>query len=165
MALEVETKLVVSCLLQPSRETMYATELMADLKERVVGRLQISTNGLGSYSVAVERVFGGDVDFGQIVKHARRGQPATRDISTSLAKRHNLTTHMSLRRNTRRTNGFSKSVSNHEHALALYIFWYNFMRPHMSLGPVTTPAMAAGLTERPLSRKWLLQRSPKDSEN
>ena len=67
---------------------------------------------------------------------------------------------MSLRRYTRRTNAFSKTVTNHEHALALYVFWYNFMRPHMSLGPLTTPAMASGLTDHPLPWKWLVQRLP-----
>ena len=157
-AIDVETKVVITCLLRPGRDTAYAVEVMTDLQSRVMGRLQITTDGLGSYPIAVERVFGSDVDYGQTVKHSRAGQPAQEHIGTSHIERHNLTTRMSVRRYTRKTNAFSKKVENHEHALALYIFWYNFMRPHLSLGALTTPAMAAGLTDRPLTWKWFLQR-------
>ena len=42
--------------------------------------------------------------------------------------------------------GFQKKWRNHEHALALHYFIYNFCRKHMTLG--TTPAVAAGITDR-----------------
>ena len=51
-----------------------------------------------------------------------------------------------MRRFTRLTNGFSKKLDNHIHALALYFAFYNFCRIHKSLR--VTPAMAAGLTDR-----------------
>jgi len=53
---------------------------------------------------------------------------------------------MSMRRFTRLTNGFSKKLENHCHALALYFVFYNFLRIHKTLR--VTPAMAAGLTDR-----------------
>ena len=53
---------------------------------------------------------------------------------------------MSLRRFTRLTNGFSKKLDNHVHALALYFVFYNFCRIHKSLR--VSPAMQAGLTDR-----------------
>jgi hypothetical protein len=47
---------------------------------------------------------------------------------------------------TRLTNAFSKKVKNHAHAMALHFLYYNFVRIHKTLR--TTPAMAAGVTER-----------------
>jgi hypothetical protein len=51
---------------------------------------------------------------------------------------------MSMRRFTRLTNGFSKKIENHGHAVALYFMFYNFCRVHQTLR--VTPAMEAGLT-------------------
>lgn len=51
---------------------------------------------------------------------------------------------MGMRRFTRLTNGFSKKVENHEHALAIYFMHYNFCRIHQTLH--VTPAMEAGST-------------------
>ena len=50
-----------------------------------------------------------------------------------------------MRRFTRLTNGFSKKVENHTHALSLYFMYYNFCRIHQTLR--VTPAMAAGVTD------------------
>ncbi len=52
---------------------------------------------------------------------------------------------MSTRRFTRLTNGFSKKVENHEHAVDLHFMHYNFCRIHQSLR--VTPAMEAGITD------------------
>lgn len=49
-----------------------------------------------------------------------------------------------MRRFTGLTNGFSKKLENHEHALALYLMYYNFARVHQTLR--VTPAMAAGVS-------------------
>ncbi len=71
------------------------------------------------------------------------GMPDREHISTSHTERQNLTMRMSMRRFTRLTNGFSKKLENHEHALALYFMYYNFARIHQTLR--VTPAMEAGI--------------------
>ena len=45
--------------------------------------------------------------------------------------------------------GYSKSLEMHKLAVALHFGVYNFVREHHSLG--TTPAVAAGLEEKPWS--------------
>ena len=62
---------------------------------------------------------------------------------------------MSMRRFTRLTNGFSKKIENHAHAIALHFMYYNFVRIHKSLR--VTPAMDAGLTKKLWSIEDLVQ--------
>jgi hypothetical protein len=117
---------------------------------------------------AVEKAFGGKVDYAQLIKtygsdpegekryspavctgcktEQRSGEPDPQYISTSYVERQNLTVRMSMRRFTRLTNGFSKKVENHEHAVALHFFHYNFIRKHQTLK--TTPAVAAGIASK-----------------
>jgi len=52
---------------------------------------------------------------------------------------------MQMRRFTRLTNGFSKSVEHHRLACAIHFVHYNFARIHQTLR--VTPAMEAGLTD------------------
>jgi hypothetical protein len=47
---------------------------------------------------------------------------------------------------TRLTNAFSKELTNHACAMALYFLYYNFVRVHQTLK--LSPAMAAGITKR-----------------
>ena len=78
-------------------------------------------------------------------------------ISTSFVERVSLTTRMSMRRYTRKTNAHSKSLEHHRYALVFYFTyftWYNFCRRHSSIG--TTPAVAAGLVEFPHDTGWIL---------
>jgi len=53
---------------------------------------------------------------------------------------------MAMRRFTRLTNGFSKRLENHKHAIALHYFHYNFIRKHQTIK--TTPAVMAGVTDK-----------------
>ncbi len=73
------------------------------------------------------------------------GNPKPKDISTSYVERQNLTMRTQMRRFTRLTNGFSKKVENHEHAIALHYMHYNFCRVHQTLR--VTLAMEAGMTD------------------
>ena len=79
-------------------------------------------------------------------KDAITGNPHPKHISTSYTERANLTMRMAMRRFTRLTSAFSKKLENHAHMVALYAFWYNFVRIHKTLK--VTPAMAAGIETR-----------------
>ena len=174
-----DSKLIISWTVSPGRGSEYAIDLMDDLRSRLANRVQLTTDGHRAYLEAVEGAFGGDVDYGELVKvygpasgpEAQRryspaecigttkmpivGLPDLASISTSIVERHNLTTRMSVRRFTRLTNAFSKKIENHCHAAALYAVWYNFCRPHKTLKG-DTPAMAAGLTDREHSLVWIV---------
>ena len=79
-------------------------------------------------------------------KNRMRGFPDKKHISTSFVERQNLTMRMNMRRFTRLTNGFSKKIENHAHAIALHFMYYNFVRIHKTLR--VTPAMEAGITKK-----------------
>lgn len=175
--IDSDSKLLISWLVSPGRDSGYAIEFMDDVCSRLAQRVQLTTDGHRAYLEAVEGAFGGDVDYAQLIKlygsspevpqgryspaqciGSKKvpivGSPDDPAISTSHVERHNLTTRMSLRRFTRLTNAFSKKVENHGHALALYFVWYNFCRLHKTLG--TTPAMAARLAETPCGMDWIV---------
>jgi IS1 family transposase len=167
VAIDPDSKLVPSYRVgKRTREN--AVAFMADLSDRLSVRIQLSSDALRTYEDAVERAFGADVDYGQIVKFydnepigpgryspprvtgaARTviaGSPDQRHISTSLVERQNLTMRMQMRRFTRLTNGFSKKVENLKAAVSLHFAHYNFVRLHRSIR--ITPAMAAGVSDR-----------------
>ena len=144
VALDPETKLVISWYVSSGRSEPEAYTFMSDLRSRIADGAMIATDKLHSYSESIEAAFGNQATHLQMTKRS------SDDVCTSHIERHNGTTRTFVKRFARRTNAFSKKVRNHQLALALYFVWYNFCRPHKSLGPVTTPAMAAGLTEWPM---------------
>lgn len=167
-ALDADSKLIVSYLVG-GRDSGYAYEFMQDVADRLANRVQLTTDGHSAYLEAVEGAFGCDVDFAQLVKlygtapeaargryspaeciGARKvpveGKPDPAHVSTSYVERQNLTMRLHMRRFTRLTNGFSKKVENHAHAVALHVMYYNFVRLHSKLR--MTPAMAAGVSTR-----------------
>src|SRR5439155_15028945 len=79
------------------------------------------------------------------VKQSLAENPDHKHVSTSYVERQNLTMRMWMRRFTRLTNGFSKKLENHEHAVAIHYMYYNFGRIHQSLR--VTPAMEAGISD------------------
>jgi IS1 family transposase len=165
-ALCADTKLV-PCWLVGRRSARYANHFIADLASRLANRVQLTTDGHRVYLDEVEEAFGANVDYAMLVKlygadpepegrynPARcigaistrvTGNPNERYISTSYAERQNLSMRMQMRRFTRLTNGFSKKLENHLHALAIYFMYYNFGRIHQTLR--VTPAMAAGVSD------------------
>ncbi len=74
------------------------------------------------------------------------GRPDLKHVSTSFTERQNLSVRMATRRYTRLTNAFSGKLENHDAAVALYCFAYNFIKIHRTLR--VTPAMASGVTDR-----------------
>jgi len=171
-ALDADTKLIVTWLVG-QRTAENAHHFMQDLHRRLTKRVQLTTDAFTAYITAVEGAFGWQgVDFSQLVKHytgdptgrysppictgvtrySIMGSPDPAHVSTSFVERQNLHLRMNARRFTRLTNGFSKKVENHAHAVALHFMVYNFCRSHGTLtkakkGIHTTPAMAAGVTD------------------
>jgi len=165
-AIDAETKLVPAFKVG-DRDAATADAFMQDVASRMKNRLQVSTDGLRAYVEAIEKAFGGDVDYGQIVKSygpqevngVRRysppefvscekkvinGAPDCDLISTSYVERLNATTRHHMRRLTRLTLAFSKVRANFEAAVGLHFAYYNFVKRHNTLR--CTPAMAAGVT-------------------
>ena len=164
-AVDAETKLVPAFKVG-KRDVATANAFVRDIASRMRNRVQISTDGLRAYVEAVEKAFGADVDYAQIVKtygheevsDNRRysapdfvssekkvivGNPDERLISTSYVERLNATTRLHMRRLTRLTLAFSKKLENFEAAVALHFAYYNFVKRHNTLR--CTPAMAAGV--------------------
>jgi len=61
--IDADTKLILSYLCG-GRDADWATQFMEDLASRVATRIQITTDGLKAYAVAVEGAFGMDVELG-----------------------------------------------------------------------------------------------------
>jgi IS1 family transposase len=169
-AIDADTKLIVTWHLG-KRTSDDADLFVRDLAARVVSeRVQISTDGLGTYNEPIQHWFeyradhGSEVkDYGlldgdtperkyspmvvkQVVRTPIWGVPDPDHISTAYVERQNLTMRMSMRRFTRLTNGFSKKAENLQRALAINFMYYNFCRKHQTIK--TTPAIKAGLTDR-----------------
>ena len=166
VALDAESKLVITHTVG-HRNSYTALRLMSDLRKRIIGEFQLSTDGFRAYVDAAEIAFGTEVHFGQLVKiysgdeciGARptvvAGYPRLDKISTSYVERNNLTMRMSVRRIARKTNAFSKKSENLLTALSLHFGHYNFCRIHRSLK--MTPAMAAGITDHIWSLEELVE--------
>jgi IS1 family transposase len=177
-AIDADTKLIISYTLG-DRGAGTANLFMRDVASRITNRIQLTTDGHRVYAEAVEDAFGADIDYAMLVKiygasndspesryspatcigcrtGVLAGNPDPKYISTSFVERQNLSMRMGMRRFTRLTNGFSKKLENHGHAVALYFMHYNFCRVHKTLR--VTPAMEAGLTDHVWEIEELLEK-------
>lgn len=176
-AIDSDSKLMVSWF-SGDRDARCMNLFVKDAAKRVVGPVQVSTDGFIGYREAISEAFGWDASLGQvqkiftstpdkgpskkyspgvIVAQSKEpifGNPDYAKISTSHVERQNLNIRMGNRRFTRLTNAFSKKLENHAHSLALYFFYYNFVRIHKSLK--VTPAMAAGVSDTLMSMSDLV---------
>lgn len=175
IALDADSKLVVSYMLG-RRDAWTGSEFMWDVADRIDVRVQLTSDGHRSYLEAVPHAFGDEIDFAVLVKlygyeqpdHSRysppkcigarrraiSGDPDPDHISTSYIERQNLSLRMGCRRYTRLTNAFSKKLENHQHAIALHYWFYNFSRKHQTLG--MTPAVVAGIADQPMAISGLV---------
>lgn len=175
-AIDADSKLAISWLVG-GRDGEYALAFVDDLRQRLAGRVQLTSDGHKAYLEAVEEAFGDDVDYAVLQKlygtppEAEKryspakcigirsqditGSPDPKHVSTSYVERQNLTMRMQMRRFTRLTNAFSKKFENHVHMVALYSVWYNFVRVHKTLR--MTPAMAAGVTDTLRDMAWIAE--------
>jgi IS1 family transposase len=169
VGMDANTKFVISYL-TGKRNGANAKQFCNDLRSRVLGKPQITTDGFEPYLNAIEESFGADCHYAMHVKEyageSRRkdaahryspgrvigaqkfvimGRPLEEKISTSYIERQNLTMRMHIRRLTRLTNAFSKKLENLRAAIALHFCWYNFVRVHETLR--VTPAMQVELTD------------------
>ena len=182
-AICADTKLVVSWMVG-SRDSEAANAFIADLSGRLANRVRLTTDGHKVYANAADQSFGADVDYAMLIKlfgegpaaPERKYSPADQvgtkivkiegasdmaQVSTSYVERQNLTMRMSMRRFTRLTNGFSKKIENHAHAIALHFMCYNFGRVHKTLR--VTPAMEAGITDHVWSLEEIAALVPEPS--
>jgi IS1 family transposase len=164
VAIDAETKLV-PCWYVGRRDGHCAYEFIKDLADRLAHRVQLTTDGYKAYLNPIEEVFGTEIDYAMLIKVYGGSQEETRYspaecigtlkervmgnpdpelVSTSYVERQNLTMRMCMRRFTRLTNGHSKKIENHIHAIAIHYMYYNFARIHKSLR--CSPAMAAGVS-------------------
>jgi IS1 family transposase len=167
IALDPDSKVIPSFLVG-QRDMYHARAFIDDLASRLKYRVQLSSDALESYGGAVERGFGSNVDYGQIVKtysvthltneaagryspaevvkterQVIQGAPDISLISTSHVEKQNHTLRMHCRRLSRLTNAFSKKLDNFKAAVALNFCYYNFCKAHGA--HKMTPAMAAGI--------------------
>ena len=175
VAIERNSKLILAWHL--GRRTRQDTfNFILKLRRATAGKFQLTTDGWTAYPDAVERIFGIDIHFAQLIKVyaavregeqryspaevvdvevvPRVGMPDYERICTSHIERQNLTMRMQIRRLTRLTNAYSKKWENLRAAIALHFAYYNFVRVHSSLR--VTPAMEAGLTDHVWSIAELL---------
>ncbi|MBI1308612.1 MAG: IS1 family transposase [Proteobacteria bacterium] len=176
-ALCADTKLVPSWYVGNRGEDAACT-FVADLAGRLANRIQLTSDGHRAYLEAVAGAFQNNIDYAMLVKLygneggmtperkyspaectgakklAITGNPDKKHVSTSYVERQNLTMRMSMRRFTRLTNGFSKKMENHCHALSIYFMYYNFGRVHQTLR--VTPAMEAGVADHIWSREEIV---------
>ncbi|MDX2208529.1 MAG: hypothetical protein SFU57_12900 [Gemmatimonadales bacterium] len=175
-AVDPDSKLILTWLVG-SRTQENANCFIADIADRVAGRIQPTTDWHGMYLTTVRRAFDiGEVDHAVLVEtnstatagevfqvqkydsmvctgtdqERMIGRPDMGLVSTSMVERGNS---IQMRRFTRLTNGFSKKAEDLARAVSLFFMFYNFCRPHATLvkaanGRKFTPAMAAGITNR-----------------
>ena len=167
IAMDVPTKLIPSFVVG-KRDAYHAKAFMDDLAGRLTNKPQITSDALAAYPEAIDRAFGAEVHYAQLIKtyavtnlnkdaasryspaevvKAERkrisGSPIKELVSTSHIEKQNHTLRMHCRRLTRLTNAFSKKVENFQAAVALNFAYYNFCKVHGAIR--CTPAMESGI--------------------
>ena len=180
IAIDAESKVIPSFRVG-LRDAETAHAFVDDLSGRLANRVQISTDALWAYVQAIEAGFGGNVDYGQIVKSYEskeplpcstryspppmvrttktivEGNPEPWNLSTSYVEKQNHTLRMHCRRLTRLTNAFSKKLENFKAAVGLNFAYYNLVKIHTTIR--MTPALAVGATDHLWSLEELVDKA------
>lgn len=173
LGIDRETKFIVAEEIG-ERDEETTDRFIETISERVIGEVQVFTDGWGPYRQSIPRHFGHRAHFMQVVKSYDsnatdehrysppkvrsvdhvwvQGSPRAGLVSTSHVERHNWSVRGSMRRFTRLSNGFSHQLANLRAAFSLYTMWYNWCKKHRTIG--TTPAIAMGLA----SEQWAIDR-------
>lgn len=187
LGIDRQSKLILSHL-TGKRDDKNTDIFMADLRKRVKGTCQLTSDAFKGYRSAVANAFGRNVHFAQQAKiyanafpmpkklrrllkpegcvgvktYVRIGNPDRSLITTSHVERTNLSVRIFTRRFVRRMIGYSKKLDNLRHAVALFIFHFNFCRNHSALrikatettkAQARTPAMAAKIE----NHQWTIE--------
>ena len=171
-----DTKLLIS--FYTGKRTWENThEHIHDLKDRLAGRVQISTDNYKGYrgrTGAIQATFGADgVNYGMLTKvYAKSalpqnrfaqpvcilakktpmlGQPDEKLICTSHVERQNLNVRLFNKRFARLTVCYSKKLENLRHSVALFVCYWNYCWKHHTTKQ--TPAQAAKLADH----AWTVQ--------
>jgi IS1 family transposase/transposase-like protein len=180
LALDARTKLIISHY-TGKRDAVSTDFFVADLAERIVGRIQITTDSWNAYPDTIQRYLIDRLDYAVMVKQyaatpgqieaKRRYSPAPfigvkirikagaprRDwICTSHVERQNLTVRHFNKRFARLGLGWSRKLENHRHSIALFVAAYNFCKVHSTLG--CTPAVGAKITDHAWTIEELLEK-------
>jgi transposase-like protein/IS1 family transposase len=172
-AIDRRSKLILSWLVG-KRTAWNAEDFLADVKKRVANRFQLNTDNWNGYGCTVQDVFGNEIDHAVETKYfakperflprriigirrrAKIGMPDLNMASTAHAERTNLTARTFTARFNRCSLKFSKTIRNLRNAVALFVWQYNFVRPHGAHG--FTPAFAAGVAPKePMTIEQLLR--------
>ena len=160
------------------RDAVNTDVFVEDIAKRVDGRIQITTDSFRPYLQIVRKHLLERLDFATMQKlfavpfdakaeaarryspaqctgirvRIRAGAPRSDRISTSYIERTNLSVRHFNKRFARLGLGYSRKLSNHRYAVALFVTAYNFCKVHTTLG--CTPAVGLKLA----SETWTIER-------
>ncbi len=183
LSVDRDSKLIINW--KTDKRTFEATEeFLRDLKARMLGRFQLTTDAFNGYcrtkTGGVGQVFGEEIDYAtetkcfsyqqiapfrftttvkRIKRKARIGNPDMAHATTCHCERMNLSVRHFTRRFTRCTIGYSKTLANLRYAVALFIAHFNYCRVHSTIKQ--TPAQAAHLTKDVWSTTKLIEECSK----
>lgn len=176
LAITAREKLIVSHL--TGKRDYASTDAFArDFAKRIVGRIQVTTDGWAAYPDTIRKYLLPRLDYAVMQKNydappaeveAKRryspapfvgvtvqikaGNPDREKICTSFVERQNLSVRHFNKRFARLGLGWSRKLANHKAAIALFVCAYNFCKVHSTLG--CTPAVGAKLA----TETWTIER-------
>ena len=182
LAITAREKLIVSYH-TGKRDYVNTEAFIADVEQRISGRIQITTDGFSAYPEIIRRYLLYRLDYAVMQKlygseqpdsanpnrrysppactgvnvQILAGEPRPDRICTSFVERANLSVRHFNKRFARLGLGWSRKLENHRYAISLFIAAYNFCKIHGTLG--TTPAHGAKITDRPWTIEELIDRA------